>query len=255
MDKSLKFFDKFSRFYTTSLTSPFPDRLNGRYEAIIARNAELLKGKRVLDIASHDGRWTFAALQAGASYVRGVEPRQELIDNATETFAFYGVDDRRFDFLRGDIFDLTIGESFDVVLCLGFFYHTIRHAELLSLIDNLDAELVVVDTEVVPRRQGSTSMATNDPRLVHNNPHEIQLLREQVDDQQMACSDSLTRNGYTIVGRPSSETVRFLAEHFGYSCSQFDWHSYFLSHPQHAGAMPDYMQGWRETFYLSKRER
>lgn len=248
------FFDKYSRFYSTSQTSPYPDRLNGRYEAIIARNAALLKGKKVLDIASHDGRWTFAAQKAGASYVKGVEPRLELIENAKDTFSHYGVDENAYEFCCRDIFDLPFEESFDVVLCLGFFYHTVRHAELLSLIEKLNAELVVIDTEVAPKRNEVPADEKNDPRLIHNNPYEIHLLREKVSDQQMACHDSLTRNGYTLVGRPSEASIHFLAEHFGYICSKYNWNLYFSRHPQHANTMLDYKQGWRETFYLSKRE-
>lgn len=66
-----------------------------RHAAIDAAKAEQLAGRRVLEIASHDGRWSFAAVTAGASCVVGVESRSELIDSAQ-----------------------------DVVLCLGFFYHT-----------------------------------------------------------------------------------------------------------------------------------
>jgi hypothetical protein len=44
----VQFFDQYDRFYATSQTSPYPHRLNGRYEAIIARNAHLLSGKRIL---------------------------------------------------------------------------------------------------------------------------------------------------------------------------------------------------------------
>ncbi|NWN51205.1 hypothetical protein HT121_28335 [Pseudomonas sp. MAFF 301514] len=92
------FFDNFPRFYKTSHTSPFPDRLNSRHSAIMERNREFIKGKRILDIASHDGRWSFAALQAGAAHVTGIEPRQELINNAMETFNEYGIEPSRFDF-------------------------------------------------------------------------------------------------------------------------------------------------------------
>ena len=105
----MNFFDNFERFYATSNTSPFPHRLNGRHHAIIARNADVLAGKRVLDIASHDGRWSFAALQAGAAHVTGMEPRQELIDNARETFTHYGIDPARYDFTCGDVFNLLAG--------------------------------------------------------------------------------------------------------------------------------------------------
>lgn len=248
----MQFFDQYDRFYATSQTSPYPHRLNGRYEAIIARNAHLLSGKRILDIASHDRRWTFAALHAGAAHVTGIEPRQELIDNAIETFNHYGMDTERYQFSRGDVFDLLHGATFDVVLCLGFYYHTIRHAELLDRIERTGAALVIIDTEVTPLSDEVAVSATPDQRLIFNNPYGIQLLREQIDDQQMACDDALTRNGHTLVGRPSRAAVQYLAQHFGYDWSQYDWQDHFLAHPERGDAMNDYRTGWRETFYLSK---
>jgi predicted nicotinamide N-methyase len=86
-----RFFDEYERFYRTSDTSPAPERLDFRYHLIIEQNQRLLTGKRVVEIASHDGRWAFAAIKAGARYVRGVEPRQRLVDNAFDTFSSYGI--------------------------------------------------------------------------------------------------------------------------------------------------------------------
>lgn len=71
----MKFFDPYAQFLTTSATSASPSRLNARHAAIIQGNLELFRGKRVLDIASHDGRWSFAALHAGAKHVTGIEIR------------------------------------------------------------------------------------------------------------------------------------------------------------------------------------
>ncbi|SDM81126.1 Methyltransferase domain-containing protein [Janthinobacterium sp. OK676] len=249
----MQFFNKFDRFYTTSVTSPFPDRLNGRHAAIIARNSDQLAGKRILDIASHDGRWTFAALQAGAAHVTGIEPRQELIDNAIATFDQYGIDRSRYTFHCGDVFEHLQAQTYDVVLCLGFYYHTVRHAELLDRIERTGATFVIIDTEVIPPGGNAGSAASDDSRLVFNNPNSIQLLREPVDDQQMACSDSLTRNGHTLVGRPSRAAVEYLANHFGYTSQNYDWAAYFADHPEHSATMNDYHKGWRETFYLSRK--
>jgi protein-L-isoaspartate O-methyltransferase len=247
------FFDQFDRFYTTSKTSPYPERLNCRFEAIVAKNKELYSGKRVLDIASHDGRWSFAALSAGASHVLGIEPREELVENARATLAYYNVEESRYSFERGDVFNFIQGRQFDVVLCLGFYYHTIRHAELLDLIERTGAKFVVIDTEVTPSIQQGPVTATGDPRLVHQNPYEIQVLRDPVDDEQMAWSDSMTRNGYTIVGRPSRAAIAFLADHFGFSCEQFDWKTYLAHRGTPGPSMTDYAEGWRDTFFLSRR--
>lgn len=110
------------RFYSTSHASPAPHRLNARYAAIIEANADKLAGSRVLDIASHDARWSFAALRARASHIVGIEPRTELVDNARRTLAEYGIDPAHFEFMQGSVFDLLgrEGMRFDVVLCLGF---------------------------------------------------------------------------------------------------------------------------------------
>lgn len=248
----MSFFDHYPRFYQTSHTSPWPHRLNARHTAIIERNASFLKGARVLDIASHDGRWSFAALQAGASHVVGIEPRSELIANARDTFDHYGVESGRYDFRQGDVFGLLAGDHFDVVLCLGYYYHTIRHAELLDKIERTAARLVVIDTEVTPRQDQIAAGPSGDPRLVFRNPNMVQMLLDPVEDQQMACADSLTRNGRTLVGRPSRMAVEFMAHHFGYECAIYDWIGHFADNREHEPAMVDYSEGWRDTFYLSR---
>lgn len=246
------FFDDFPKFYKTSQTSPFPDRLNSRHIAIMQRNAELIKNKRILDIASHDGRWSFAALQAGAAHVTGIEPRQELINNAIDTFNEYGINSSRYEFLCGDIFNHLSNQKFDVVFCLGFYYHTIRHAELFDLIERTGAKLVIIDTEVTPIVDELIEVESDDPRLVYGNPYAVQLLLDNVDDQQMACADSLTRDGQTLVGRPSRNAVKFIAKHFGYTTETFNWGEYTSLNPQVKSTMADYAEGWRDTFYCTK---
>jgi len=248
----MSFFDQYPRFYATSQTSPFPHRLNARHEAIIARNARALAGKRILDIASHDGRWSFAALQAGAAHVIGIEPRQELINSAGETFRHYGIESSHYSFRTGDVFQCMGDIQADVVLCLGFYYHTIRHAELLDLIERTGARLVIVDTEVTPLQDSPPPATSGDPRLVYGNQYIVQLLSDPVDNQQMACGDSMTRGGHTLVGRPSRAAIEFLASHFGYATDTYDWPTHFTGHPEHAEFMVDYSEGWRGTFYLSK---
>ena len=250
---SAGFFDQYDRFYSTSQTSPHPHRLNGRHEAVIARNAHLLVGKRVLDIGSHDGRWSFAALKAGAAHVLGVEPRAELVANAHETFACYGMEPTSYEFVCDGVFEfLSQKATFDVVLCLGFYYHTLRHVELFDLIERTGAGFVVIDTEVTPPKDQAPIPPPDDPRIVHGNPYIIQLLRDPVSEQQMAWEDPTTREGHTIVGRCSPAAIGFIARHFGFTTDSYDWPAFFASHPEAAVAMHDYREGWRQTFFCSR---
>ena len=65
----MNFFSDHPRFFVTSEIGTEPERLNRCHDVLIERNAELIRGRRILDIGSHDGRWSFAALKAGAKYV------------------------------------------------------------------------------------------------------------------------------------------------------------------------------------------
>lgn len=250
--RAARFFDAYPRFFQTSRTSPWPDRLNARHEAIVAAHAADLAGARVLDIASHDGRWSFAALMAGAAHVTGIEPRAELVSAAATTLADYGIAHDRRHFVVGDVFEQLDGQRFDVVLCLGFYYHTLRHAELLDRIERTGARLVVVDTEITPPGETPAEQPSDDPRRVHRNPYAVQLLREPVEEQRMACMDRLTRDGHTLVARPSRAAVRFMAAHFGFATSEYDWPGHFARRPEDAAAMVDYAEDWRATFSLRR---
>lgn len=115
------------------------------------------------------------------------------------------------------------------------------------------AKLVVIDTEVTPAVDEVPVASTNDPRIVYRNPYAIQLLLDPVENEQMAWRDSMTRGGHTIVGRPSPAAVEFLAHHFGFQSSCFDWRGYFSVHDYARASMVDYDEAWRDTFYPSRR--
>lgn len=250
--RDARFFDAYPRFFQTSHTSAWPDRLNARHEAIIETNRDALVGARVLDIASHDGRWSFAALKAGVAHVTGIEPRAELVAEAEASMRAYGVSNERFRFVTGDVFEHLDGLHFDVVLCLGFYYHTLRHAELLDRIERTGARLVVIDTEVTPSAELPPDTPSDDPRRVYGNPFGLQLLREAVDDQRMGWHDRLTRNGHTLVARPSRAAIRFMGEHFGFAMTEYDWSAHFERRPGDAVTMVDYAEGWRGTYALRR---
>jgi 23S rRNA G2069 N7-methylase RlmK/C1962 C5-methylase RlmI len=118
-----RFFDEYSRFYQTTGTGLEPNRLYQRWRMIIDQNRALYHGARVLDLASHDGRWSFSALKAGAQFVKGVEARAELVRRAHENFAYYGVPSSCYHFVCEDAVKF-LSENrmkFDIVLNLGFF--------------------------------------------------------------------------------------------------------------------------------------
>lgn len=148
------FFDAYPRFYTTSKTGVHPNRLNHRYRALIECNARLIQGKSILDLASHDGRWSFAAHKAGARYVMGIEARPYLVQFARENIEHYEIREAEVAFVLDDVFsalDRLSPGTFETVFCFGFLYHTLRHLCLLTQIARLKPESVIFDTEIDPR--------------------------------------------------------------------------------------------------------
>ena len=83
--------------------------------------AGLSKGARVLDVFSHVGGFSLAALAAGADHAVAVDGSAAALDLAMQGAAAMGVQDR-FETSRGDAFDVMTqlveeGAQFDVVIC------------------------------------------------------------------------------------------------------------------------------------------
>lgn len=83
--------------------------------------ATLANGARVLDVFSHVGGFSLAALANGATSALAVDGSQPALDLATQGATASGVADR-FDTRQGDAFDVLTalgeaGEVFDVVIC------------------------------------------------------------------------------------------------------------------------------------------
>lgn len=138
-------------FYSTSRVGNDPRRLNARYAHFLEPVHEHIQGARVLDLACHNGRWSYALLQMGAAQVTGVEHNSALVAAAQQALA-KECTEGRFHIECGDIIEFLKGcqpGQFDVVLCLGILYHTLRASEILHLCRRLDPKLLIVDSTIV----------------------------------------------------------------------------------------------------------
>ncbi|HEU5035367.1 MAG TPA: class I SAM-dependent methyltransferase [Nocardioides sp.] len=229
------FFEDRPRFFETSATSSYPWRLNLRHAAIFAEHADLFPGARVLDIASHDGRWSLAALDAGAESVIGIEARPDLVANAQANLAAYGHEGRA-QLVAGDVFEVLADErpEVDLVLCLGFLYHTLRHTELFTRIRQTGARHVIVDTEV------------------HRSPEPVvRLADEHVDREGNAVADAFTYGDTVLTGRPTLAALELVARTQGYAVERLsDWDGLLRDNPE-ADQVRDYRIGRRATVLLS----
>lgn len=238
---TLIFFDDYPAFCGSGKTAAIPHRLNLRHQAIIEANRDILAGARVLDLASHDGRWSFAAHKAGAEHVIGVEARPSLVDAANKAFAEYGVAPDQYQFIQGDLFRVLARETFevDVVLCLGFLYHTLRYGELFRGITDTGAQYCILDTKV---------LKSDEPL--------VRVLTNRTERRSNAAKDDLTEGGLALAGYPSLPALELILDVYGFEVAeQFDWTALSDSLPGPAGRISGYATGDRVTLRCRSRRR
>lgn len=238
-------FDDYPLFFESSVGA-WPERLALRHAAIIGANKDILCGASVLDIACHDGRWSFAALKAGARHVTGIEVRPGMVQSATETLRSYGVSDASFQFVVGDLNNQTKAPlSCDVVMCLGYFYHTLNHLALFEYMASTGARNLILDGLVTP-----------------GDAHVITMYPENVFNDANGMTAAGVVDGNILVGRPTVPALKLMLHHFGYDSAVFDWPSLLsanniladLTRPHDAeNPVGDYAQGIRVTLLATKR--
>lgn len=233
------FFEQYPAFYESSRTAAFPARLNLRHEAIIESNRDILAGARVLDLASHDGRWSFAAIKAGASHVTGLEARAGLVDKSHKLFEQYGVPKDDYEFVHGDMFPILQERKFDVdvVLCLGFAYHTLRYGELFHGIMSAGPKYCILDTKV---------HRSDEPV--------IRVLTNKTNTQGHAAEDQLSTGGLALAGYPSVPALEVMLDVYGFDIEeQYDWAALLATLPKRLRAVRGYARGQRVTLRCRSR--
>ena len=205
------FFDRYPRFHATTTVGDKGEKLNERYRALIEPNKELIREKTILDIAAHDGRWSFAALEAGARHVTGIEVRSNLVEHGRDNCREYGISEDRYRFIVGDIFDqidLVQPNSIDTVFCFGFFYHTPHHMLLLSKVERLNPKYLILDTEIDP----STTDCI------------VRFRKEKIAREANSLVGQPGDPSHAFVGQPSRSALETMLTSFGWTFSYYDWH-------------------------------
>jgi len=203
--KKNTFFDSFQEFYTTSRTGSDSNRLNTRYLALIDNNKEIIKNSTILDLACHDGRWSFAALKNGAKRITGIEGRKHLVDYSLKNMSHYDIPKKEYDIITGDVFNemkRIESNTFDIVFCFGFFYHTIHHMQLLQEIKRLSPKYLILDTRISTFTEPVILLREDDPKKDQN----------AIGEQPI------------IAGLPSKSGLELMLNNVGFSFEYYNWH-------------------------------
>jgi SAM-dependent methyltransferase len=175
-----------------ALANRHEQRFRYFFEPLLSLHQGSLKGHRVLDLGCRQGYWSLKAAQAGADFVLGVDGRDVHLDYANLVFEAAGIDKDRYRFEQGNVLELKPDPTFDIVLCLGLFYHVAKPVELFEVM--AQAETIVIDTEV-----------SNLPGSAFSVGHEDLGKRVNAID-------------YEFVLWPTRQAVIDLATLFGFTC-------------------------------------
>jgi 2-polyprenyl-3-methyl-5-hydroxy-6-metoxy-1,4-benzoquinol methylase len=232
-----KFFRTYDAFLSSEeRQSDVLTRLDARYHAIIEHGHSAIKGARILDIASHNGRWSLAALCSGAEYVLGIEARHDLVAMAHRYMKRYGISQDRYRFVVGDVHEeirrLEPGQ-FDTILCLGFFYHTMHHFYLLQQFQRLAPKHLILDTAINSSKG-----------------YEVLVTREDTSNYLMAAG----KEPWAWVGRLSGPLLEDALTNAGFEVSYFDWSNYLrnLGEPCPGVTNTRYGDGTRVTIHAQR---
>jgi hypothetical protein len=225
----MAFFDFLSDFPRYSARAKAINRLNKRHDFLITPYVSEIAGSRVLDLAAHDGRWSYALSSAGAAEVLGVEWRSELIAQ----FDAYPDGDAkdRITLIQGDVYEalpelIREGRTFDVVSVYGLYYHLMDHYGLLKLIKQVSPRLVIIDSEFFLSPDAAVRMQVEDPT------NKLNSIEHEAGQEQAP------------VGFPSHAAMEMMATSLGYDVTWADWDvvpedqregifAYFRPEPQH----------------------
>lgn len=211
-------------------------RLEERYKRIVLPNKiQHIEGKRILDLAAANGRWTYAVAEAGAKAVLAVEGRDKSIRKARELVEQYGVADR-CQFVVSDIYDWLYAHSrerIDTVLCLGIYYHIMDHYQLLRLIARLKPTCILIDSGFIRSFRLLVHVQTENPGRKKNA---LPAFDEQAGE---------------IVGFVSLGLMNQMAWNCGYVVDPIIWDPADVKYPQ---SVHDYLVGRRFTLRLTRQE-
>jgi len=153
---------------------------------------------------------------------------------ATENLGEYGYGADRIRFVTGDVHEVLNTQDFeaDVVLCLGFLYHTLRYNELLDGIRRTNARYLIIDT--------------SSPYMMRPVPN-VNVLTEHADEQGKAAADTYTHGPSVLVGRPNLAAIRTMLGAYGYRVERLsDWAGLLRDNPR-TDNCDDYANGRRIT--------
>jgi SAM-dependent methyltransferase len=208
--------------------------LNARVDNLLVNNQDAIKGKRVLDMASHIGTFSYAALQLGADFIQGVDTEKRTVVKCGELFEAQMVDRQKYKFEVRDAFELLENSpenSWDTILCLGMLYYTTEPLRLLKLMQKAARDCILLDTFTAAYAaiQGKDALGIHP--LMTDDTLKLPMLitsRTQADKKDYQLPESFEYNGkqLSLTTFPTQPLLEIWFESLNMNFQLIDWSTF-----------------------------
>ena len=205
--------------------------INGRIGVLLENNYQSLKNKSILDVGSHTGIFSWAALQLGAKFVHGIDVEERTINRCMELFLEEETNPSSYTFQAENItnfLERIDAKSFNTIFCFGVLYYMAEPLNLLKLMARAAKETILIDTftasysavqgkdapEIYPHL---TSQILNLPLMIS--------CPTQSNKKDYNLPESFNRKGrsLSLISLPTKAMLELWFESLGLTWEQLDW--------------------------------
>jgi ubiquinone/menaquinone biosynthesis C-methylase UbiE len=208
--------------------------INGRIGVLLDNNRQYLQNKSILDIGSHTGIFSWAALQLGAKFIHGIDVEKRTTKRCIELFSREDISASKYKFETNDVLQFLEGiekNSFDTVFCFGVLYYMTEPYHLLKLMARAAKETVLIDTFTTSYSavQGKGAPRTH-PHLT-NQILSLPLMIScptQTEKKDYNLPESFNRKGrnLSLTTLPTHAMLELWFESLGLAWEPLDWSSH-----------------------------
>ena len=211
-----------------------PECVNGRIDVLLNNNRRFLQDKSILDVGSHTGIFSWAALQMGAKFVHGIDVEKRTTERCNDLFIKEKVAISKYKFEAENIVAFLEGveeNSFDTVFCFGVMYYMTEPYRLLKLMARAARETILIDTftasysAVQGKDAPKTSLQLTDQIL---NLPMMMVCPTQSGKKDYNLPESFNRKGsnLSLTTLPTNAMLELWFESLGLAWEQLDWSNY-----------------------------
>ena len=186
-------------------------RLRWLGKVLVENNLVAIKDKSVLDLRCQNGQFMYAALQAGAKYVEGIEKQHELMEMARENLAtcFGGdAENNRYRINEGSLLRVLRKikpNTFDTIFCFGVMNKLINNAGMMQQIARINPTYLIIDVNV---------SAASEPVMEFD--------AENNEDSSTDIEEDVKTDGRNV-SLPSKSAIELILNTYKFKFEYIDW--------------------------------